>query len=244
MHLWLLLPAAALGALWLAWRVLAVADFLYPAWYEIIDVHGHIERYAPENRYKDGFETTTRTERARLFAAIVDAIHASGAGLAELRYHDPDGRPIDTLLRSPEVVHLEDVARLVDRLAPVGWLSLAWLALHLGLIKARGWRVPPLRRLLGTSLLAVGAMVALVLAAGPRRVFYQLHVLIFPAENQWFFYYQDSLMSTMMKAPYLFGAIAVALLVLALLFYTLFMLLAQRLAPHVSNAAGPGPQAG
>ena len=239
LHLWLLLPAAALGALWLAWRVLAVGDFLYPLWYDVIDVHGHIEHFGPQNRYKDDFETTTRAERARLFAEIVDAIHASGAGLAELRYHDPAGRPIDTLLRTPEIVHLEDVARLVDRLAPAGWLALAWLAIHLGLIRTRGWRVPRLGRLLAASLLAVGAAVAVVFAIGPRRVFYQFHVLVFPPENQWFFYYQDSLMSTMMKAPFLFGAIAIVILALALAFYTFFLFLASRLATGAAPATPP-----
>jgi len=240
LHLWLLLPAAALGALWLAWRVLAAADFLYPVWYDVIDVHGHIEHFGPQNRYKEDFETTTRAERARLFAEIVDAIHASGAGLTELRYHDPAGRPIDTLLRTPEIVHLEDVARLVDRLAPAGWLALAWLAIHLGLIRTRRWPVPRLRRLLGASLLAVGAAVAVVLAIGPRRVFYQLHVWVFPPENPWFFYYQDSLMSTMMKAPFLFGAIAIVILALALAFYAVFLLLATRLAVDPAPAKAPG----
>lgn len=225
-HLWLLLPAAALAALWLAWRSLAIVDFLYPACYELLEIHAHIEHFAPQNRYKQGFEQTTRQERRRLFAAIVDAIHDSGRGLETLRYHDPAGRPLDHLLREPEVLHLRDVARLVDRIAPIGWIACAWLVAQLLLIRRFGWSVPGLGRLIAASLGVTATVVLLVLLIGPREVFYAFHDWAFPPENPWFFYYQESLMSTMMKAPQLFGAIAVALLALALALYTGFLYVA------------------
>lgn len=227
-HLWLLLPAAALAALWIAWRALSMVDFLYPVLYDAIDVHEHIETFAPQNRYKADFGTTTREERLRLFGVIVDSIHASGEGLAQIEYHRPDGEVIDTLLREPEVGHLQDVANLVDRIAPFGWLAVAWTAMHLLLIRLFGWRVPSLARLLGASLLAVLAGVAAVLLVGARRVFYWFHEWVFPPDHPWFFYYQDSLMSTMMKAPDLFGAIAVALLALGLAVYASLLWLARR----------------
>jgi len=229
-HLWLLLPAAALAALWLAWRGLALVDFGYPVLYDAMDVHGHIETFAPQNRHKADFGLTTREERIRLFGEIVDAIHASGAGLAELEYRAPDGRVIDTLLREPEVGHLQDVANLVDRIAPIGWLAVAWTTTHLLLIQLFGWRMALLVRLLGASMLAVAAGAGVVLLIGAKRVFYWLHDLVFPPDHPWFFYYQDSLMSTMMKAPDLFGAIAVILLLLGLLLYTGVLLLARRLS--------------
>jgi hypothetical protein len=218
-HLWLLLPAAALAALWLSWRLLAMVDFLFPVFYDALSIEAHIERFGPENRYKAGFETTTREERLRLFGAIVVSIHDSGQGLESLEYHDAQGQPIDRLLRSPEVVHLQDVAKLVDRLAPVGWLAVAWTGIHLLFIGWLGWTVPGLKKLLGASLAATLAAVLLVLAIGPRRVFYRMHEWVFPPENPWFFYYQDSLMSTMMKAPDLFGAIAAVILALGLAIY-------------------------
>lgn len=229
-HLWLLLPAAALAALWLSWRALALVDFLYPVFYDAMDIGGHIAEFGPQNRYKADFATTTREERIRLFGEIVRAIHASGAGLAELEYRDPDGRVIDRLLRAPEVGHLEDVANLVGNLTPVGWLAMAWTLLHLGLVRLRGWTVPTLPKLLGASLLATFAGVLVVLGIGARRVFYWLHELVFPPEHPWFFYYQDSLMSTMMKAPYLFGGIAVVLLLLGLAIYAVLLWAATRLA--------------
>jgi len=229
-HLWLLLPAAALAALWLAWRGLAALDFLYPVFYEALDIRAHIEEFGPQNRHKAGFETTLREEHVRLFKAIVAAIHDAGRGLETLDYRDALGRPIDRFLREPEVAHLQDVARLVGRVAPIGWLAVAWTGVHLLLIRFLAWHVPPLRRLLAASLVATGATVLLVLAIGPKRIFYRLHDLVFPPENPWFFYYQDSLMTTMMKAPDLFGAIAVALLLLGLLLYTGVLLLARRLS--------------
>lgn len=229
-HLWLLLPAAALAALWLAWRCLALVDFLYPAFYGPLEIGQHIDRFGPQNRYRSGFETTSRDERERLFGAIVDAIHESGRGLESLEYRDAEGRAIDRLLREPEILHLQDVARLIDRIAPVGWLAAAWTAVHMLLIRALAWPVPPLRRLLAASLGVSAAATVLVLAIGPQRVFYRLHDLVFPPENPWFFYYQDSLMSTMMKAPDLFGAIAVTLLLLGLLLYAGLLLAARRLA--------------
>jgi uncharacterized membrane protein len=85
-------------------------------------------------------------------------------------------------------------------------------------------------RLLGASLLATAAAVVAVLAIGARQVFYWLHELVFPPDHPWFFYYQDSLMSTMMKAPYLFGAIAVVLLLLGLAIYAALLVAARRLA--------------
>jgi hypothetical protein len=227
-HLWLLLPAAALAALWLAWRCLAMVDFLYPVFYEALDIESHIGHFAPQNRHKHGFEVTTREERVRLFGAIVDAIHDSGRGLAQIEYHDPAGNAIDRLLREPEIVHLQDVAKLVDRIAPIGWLAVALAAVHLLLIRRFGWAVPTLGRLLGASVLATLAGVLLVFAIGARRVFYAMHELVFPPENPWYFYYQDSLMSTMMKAPDLFGAIASVLLLVGLLIYAALLSLARR----------------
>lgn len=229
-HLWLLLPAAALGALWLAWRALACVDFLYPVFYEALEIQAHIREFGPQNRYKAGFETTLPDEHRRLFGAIVDAIHDSGRGLVELEYRDPLGRPIDRLLREPEVVHLQDVANLVDRLTPVGWLAVAWTAAHLALLGRLGWIVPRPRRLLGASALAVAAGVTLVMIIGAKRVFYWLHDLVFPPEHPWFFYYQDSLMTTLMKAPDLFGAIAVTLLACGLGVYASLLWLGWRLA--------------
>ncbi len=64
---------------------------------------------------------------------------------------------------------------------------------------------------------------------GPTKVFYWGHEVVFPENNQWFFYYEDSLMSTMMKAPALFGPIAGQLLFCTLILWMQFMFLSKRL---------------
>jgi hypothetical protein len=75
-----------------------------------------------------------------------------------------------------------------------------------------------------------------LLIAGPTQVFYQFHLWIFPADHQWFFYWQDSLMSTLMKAPVLFGGIAAVIALGALLLtpvlYWLGLWGVRRLAPQ------------
>ena len=59
-------------------------------------------------------------------------------------------------------------------------------------------------------------LVAILSIWGFTEVFYYLHTVVFPENHQWFFYYRDSLMATLMKAPDIFSAIAAQLLLIAL----------------------------
>jgi uncharacterized protein DUF1461 len=199
------LPSAA----YLAWLALAQVNFLYPLWHELIGIDRTIETYAPQNRYRHGFEQTTKAERSRLFAGIVDAIQDQGRGLRALVYRDAAGRRLNKLLRAPEIIHLQDVARLVDRLRTGGIAALIVTTLLLILIRWRRLSMPAAKPLLIWTLTPLAALTVTVLLLGPNKVFYRLHPLVFPPAHQWFFYYQDSLMSTMMQAPDLFGYIAV-----------------------------------
>lgn len=208
--------ALALASLFASWHALAAFDFGYPVWHELLGIDRTIERYGPENRFRRGFERTTPAERARLFAAIVDAIHDDGRGLAELRYHAPDGRALDRLLRPPEIRHLRDVARLVTWFGWSGWGALAVVAAIVLHARRRGEALPPLRRFAAGACAALGLAGVLLVAVGPVTVFYWLHERIFPVDHPWFFWYQESLMSTMMQAPDLFGVIAAVWVVLAL----------------------------
>ena len=236
LHIWLLIPAAAVASLWLSWMALASADFLYPAWYRTIGVHEHIERFAPQNRNRQGFETTKPAERARLFSVIVEAIHEDGRGLEEIRYHDPEGRDLGPLLHEAEIIHLQDVARLVSMLAPAGWLAIAWAIVHLALVRQRGWTVPGTGRVALATAAVTGAGVIAILAVGFDTVSDAFHEAVFPPGHQWFFYYQESLMSTMMMAPWLFAAIGAALLALAVVFYLGIFALARWLSRPVTQA--------
>jgi hypothetical protein len=235
MTLALLLGAALLSSLYLSWRCLAAADFLYPVWYDHAGIGPHIDRYAPQNRYRDRFGDTGRAERLAIFAAIARAVRDDARGLETLTYTDADGVS-RTLLRPPEIVHLQDVARLITRLERAG---LAACLLFAGLVlwlRYRRQTLPRLRRLLAWTGLGVAAAVGIVLLIGPRAVFYRFHVWVFPEGHQWFFYYQDSLMSTLMKAPYLFGYIAVALLVLTLVLLTAMLAVASRMTRSPASA--------
>lgn len=202
----------------LAWLVLAKLNFSYGVWHDYGGIGEAIDKYGPQNRYKQGFHLTSRDQRIELFHQINRAINNGGEGLRQITYKLPDSKP-QSLLREPEVVHLQDVANLVDVGRNFGlvvlfiWL-MAWLYFY--------WikKPPPSLALQFLSIAAIIFVVGLiVLIIGPVEVFYQLHIWAFPDGHEWFFYYQDSLMSTMMHAPALFGFIAVEWLLLALMFF-------------------------
>lgn len=214
-------------ALFLAWSSLRAVDFGYPLLYSVLDIGGHIERYGPENEFKRGFESTSRGQRLALFSAIVDAIHGGGQGLEQLQYRDAQGRAV-SLLRQPEVVHLRSVARLLSRLEIASWGMLAALAAAVAAMRLLPLPPPRARRVALGSVAALLAGTGLVLALGPEHVFNTLHVWVFPADEQWFFYYQESLMTTLMKAPDLFGAIVVLLLLAGLAYGAILLWVCRR----------------
>lgn len=223
-----------LSLLWcagaLAWISLAAVDFGYPLLYRVLDIDQHISRYGPENRYRHGFELTSRDQRLALFGQINEAVHRGGKGLASLTYPGPRGRAVP-LLREPEVVHLTSVARLIDLLARISWVMLVLLGLSVILLRRARASLAPARRLLLGSVGAAAGAALLVLVIGPERVFNTLHVWVFPAGEQWYFFYQESLMTTLMKAPDLFGAIAGMLALLTLVFFAVGLVLVYRLLP-------------
>ncbi len=194
-----------ISTLWLTWYLLAQIDFSYPIWYDWLSIDQLIQDVGPENQYKLGLEACSAQEHATLFSQIVDAIHTSeGKGLEHIRYCNAQGQ---LLLREPEIIHLQDVAHLLKVFKWVGILATVfWIALAIGL---RHQRLIPQGKQLGVGLAAIFGILALVLILfGPVDVFYALHDWVFPEGHQWFFYYQESLMTTLMKAPDLFGAIA------------------------------------
>ena len=227
---WLLLALTTLvAAIFISWRLFAAVDFLYPLWYEVTGIDDTIREYGPQNRYRDHFERTDKAEQVRLFAAIVDAIHHHGEGLAGLNYHDPQGRRLGQLLTQPEIVHLQDVARLVTFLEWSGWTAMALTVLLLLVMQQRRPKVPAVREFILWGGIVLGLLALVILITGAETLFYQLHVWVFPEEHQWFFYYQDSLMTTMMQAPALFGYLAAELAVVGLLLQLAMLAAARRL---------------
>lgn len=198
-------------SVYIAWLLLVACNFFYSTLHERTTIGDTIIRYAPHNRFGKGdFVATSLSERARLFAAIVDAIRHQGNGLDTIVYTTTSG--VKPLLTQDEIVHLLDVSYLVTALETAG-VIVVLLSIVLMLVTLRR----PQLRLLVTpqALLKFYALLFLisigVMLFGARSVFYWLHEMLFP--NQWFFYYQESLMSTMMEAPKLFAYIALLWLI-------------------------------
>lgn len=226
---------ALLFSLAFAWWVLCHSAFLYPVFHDHAGIGEAIDTYAPENKYIKGFGTTSRQERIRVFEAINYAVHNAGKGLSEIHFQSAETHTPQKLLRQPEVIHLIDVANLISLFKPLFWYALAafpimvaWLfwmrrkrsALYVTLPKMRDH---------GVVLAALAALVVLpMLVFGAETVFNQLHVWVFPDEHQWFFYYQESLMSTLMYAPHLFGYIGLAWAILFVISYSVGQWLVSR----------------
>lgn len=222
-------------ALFISWIIWASIDFAYPALHDFMDIEQHTAKYGPQNRYRDNFENTDRDERIRLFSEINDAIHSQGQGLKEIEYFDHSTNlKIDTLLHTSEILHLEDVAHLIDifRITTV-FTFLIWLLLIFRFYKNN--QAPPnIKQQSISTLIVIASCTVLVLIIGPVNVFYAFHEWLFPANHKWFFYYQESLMTILMKAPFLFGYIAILILLLAIPVYILLNTLSARLLHSIT----------
>ncbi|MFO7593524.1 MAG: DUF1461 domain-containing protein [Pseudomonadota bacterium] len=224
LHWVLLFVSLSIAILYLSWKVLAPVDYGYSIWYELLNIDKTIEEEGPRNRFRPMFHITDRAERERLFGAIVEAINNNGEGLAELVYHDPDGKALGPLLTNDEVIHLKDVANLVGFFRGIAWGSAGVFVVLAIAAWARRMSPPsPGRIAMGCGVFIGGGALSIV-AIGPVRVFYALHEVVFPSEHKWFFYYDESLMSMMMQAPNLFGPIALLWLALALLLFVVVWL--------------------
>lgn len=204
-------------ALSLSWVLLLNTNFLYPIWHDVGGIGAGIDHFGPKNRFKPGFGESTKEDRSRIFAEINDAVHANGQGLADIRYQTPSSNGSQAFLHHDEIVHLQDVAKLINLLKIVSLANfLTWLALA-GTFIVLFRALPPLStQYLGLAVILTISLLVLF-SIGPGKVFDQLHIWIFPKENKWFFYYQESLMSTLMMAPKLFGWIAASMALLTVI---------------------------
>jgi len=207
----------------LAWMISAYSNFLYSTWYEVLSIDAAISKYAPNNKFKKGFENSDKRQHIELFSGIVNAIQDGGNGLKELHYTDNKNNKSETLLTKAEVLHLQDVANLVVKFKYLGFLGLVVACVVLIMMRFGNIEVASFKKHLVGGVGLVLLLTAIVLIAGPTEIFYLGHELIFPDNHQWFFYYEESLMSTMMKAPALFGPIACQLLVLTIILWVGFL---------------------
>jgi hypothetical protein len=202
LSLWLL-------CLMVVWIALSQQSFFYKQWYQLLDIDKTIIEYAPLNRFgRANFVETSAEEHERLFAQITQAIHQQGSGLAAIQYSLHDGKK-ETLLTKNEVIHLQDVANLIA-VATVGMKIIAVIFIFSSLLMR--YKEIAISSLVQQGIYAGGVMILLLLLSffvGIKNIFYWLHMMIFPDNHQWFFYYEDSLMSTLMQAPNVFLPIGV-----------------------------------
>lgn len=210
-----------------AWTAMSKVDFGYSAMYEMLDIDGMVRKYAPKNadNEKKMFVLTDREERIRLFGEISRSINNAGEGLEDIEFKPMMSDKSFKLLTLPEVQHLMDVADVVF------WFKItSYLFIIIGLfciITMINRKINPARAVFAVpvtlGVLCVSGV--LVYFLGAKEVFYFLHEVVFN-EHQWFFYYEESLMTVLMHAPDIFGYIALVLVILAFVFYTALMFIA------------------
>jgi len=229
--------ALLIFSLGISWQVSKSNNFFYGFWYQSLQINSVISKNVRINTQgKRDFPINDVQLHEEKFADIVRAIHQQGDGLAEISYLNQHGSS-QKLLTKSEVVHLQDVANLLNSLTIVWWGNLFFLLgllifycrqasniiISQGMPKAQVSSLSIMpnakQKLIALSIFAL-LVIAILSVWGFTQVFYYLHTVVFPVEHQWFFYYRDSLMASIMKAPDIFAAIAAQLMLVALLLTT------------------------
>lgn len=200
-------------SLGVTWKASTAINFNYSVWYDVLEINKTIEKYAKQNNFeKVSFQTTNKEQHTLLFAEIVNSVTHNGSGLQEIFYTPNDGGNVK-LLTIDEVIHLQDVSELIDNLT-IAWCLNVILLITLRYFLLHSYYEPSTKAKLLTVLTFILSIICVFSYFGFTTVFYYLHTVVFPDDHQWFFYYQDSLMSTLMKAPDLFGVIGIMLCII------------------------------
>tara|TARA_R110000744_G_scaffold304543_1_gene413027 strand:+ start:450 stop:1202 length:753 start_codon:yes stop_codon:yes gene_type:complete len=212
-------------SLGISWQASKATNFLYGFWYSTLQINEVISTNVPKNTQgKRDFPINDIKLHETKFADIVQSIHKHGDGLVDISYVSQQAG-VKKLLTNSEVQHLQDVANLLDNVESIWWFNLifmfSFLLLYFGKLKLLSLssirRMPTGKQKLVSLVCLVLLVVSMLGVWGFTHIFYYLHTVIFPGDHQWFFYYEDSLMSTLMKAPDIFAAIAGQLLLVALI---------------------------
>ena len=220
----------------LAWHLLAQVNFAYPTGYKLLGLDTHIAEFAPRNRYIHGFEFTRAKDHWELFAQITHAVQNHGDGLADIHFTLPNDTKIP-LMHNAEIIHLQDVSNLIDQFYLAGIAGFFIWILFLAIAYRKKLVFPSLRNIVLGFCGGIFVISAIVLSLGATKVFYWLHTKVFPEGHQWFFYYEDSLMTTLMKAPDIFAFIAMLLLVVLMVIWGLSTFGMARLLKQNQRAA-------
>jgi uncharacterized membrane protein len=211
--------SALISALWLAWSALRSFDFAFDFWYSALQLEQKIAYYAPNNRFRFAFENTSYETRKNIYQQISRNIHIEGAHFDQIIYNTKDGKVTDYFLTAPEIQHLEDVNHLITK---VHWTAPVAAALFLSICGFYTLK-PSAKFSLRAQGMVMSVLILLLSAPlfvfGPQKIFDILHQTIFPADHPWFFFYEDSLMTLLMYAPYSFAVIAALWGGISLLFF-------------------------
>ena len=209
----------------LSWHVLSSVNFFFNTLYDLHKIDYQIEKYAPQNRNRSGFELTNKMEHIRIFRELVSEINSNGAGLEAINYYSENNDKIDSFLTNAEVAHLTDVCmliKLMNKFALIIGCILLALLLFTWTYKIKYsryfWKPPNIWLSLLNMVLLILAAAGCILIIGPRAVFHKLHEWVFLNKSQWYFYYQDSLMTTLLPES-IFGTISLLMAAFALLFW-------------------------
>ena len=124
-------------------------------------------------------------------------------------------------MHNAEIIHLQDVSNLIHQFYLAGIAGFFIWITFLAIAYRQKLGFPSLRKIVLGFCGGIFIISAIVLSLGATKVFYWLHTKVFPEGHQWFFYYEDSLMTTLMKAPDIFAFIAALLLVLLMIIWGL-----------------------
>jgi hypothetical protein len=209
------------ASLYSAWYICYSNYFFFPTVYVLDDIQGHVQKYAPLNKKgKKDFAFVTTPHHINIFYKLLKAVENNGDGLEDITY--PVGEEQKRFLTDAEVVHLKDVANLLASMRSYMQLNVFLLAVVVFCMVR--WKVWPYYTTgaLGAVVLLSALGTAFVWKVGFVKVFYALHTMVFPSDHQWFFYYQESLMSTLLKAPDSFIAFGVLLGVFTLTIFCVY----------------------
>ena len=233
---WGLTLSLLITCVYVSWQILSQVNFLYGAIYQHNNLEAHINEFASLNRNnKESFARTTNEERIRVFNDIAYEINSGGAGLSKISYTYPGSEAPTIFLIDEEKDHLLDVANLVGKLKPVGAAVATLLIIFYGVCWY--YKVSQFRYLwrpsgVISSLLKILSITALLVGAtyliGPQKTFYLLHEWAFSDKAQWYFYFEDSLMTTLMPEV-VFANIAVLLTLITLCTWLLAHFVLRRL---------------
>lgn len=212
----------------LSWHLLSKANFFFYHIYEYNELQEHIDKYAPQNRNRDNFEDTTKEERVRIFGEMVTAINNNGLGLSDIEYRLRSGEIIDTFLTEPELNHLVDVSDLISGVNRIGIIvSFSLILFYLLCLFYKIKKGVSFWKPAGVTISFINICVLALIVTGtifivgPREVFHKFHEWFFANKGQWYFYFEDSLMTTLLP-EHVFGSISVLLFAATLVLWIFF----------------------